>query len=119
LSVPHCIIDESLLNFADCFRLGIPKFLTKRDAVSLLQALGKTRMRRTRVTPLRYLSATDASGGIARQQNIIRAHEIPFYHYAQFPHHFAITYRGIKYSRMCFGQIMYMLVSIITYVVLQ
>jgi hypothetical protein len=38
LSDPHCIIAESLLNFADYFRLGIPKFLTKLDAVSLLQA---------------------------------------------------------------------------------
>jgi hypothetical protein len=38
LSDPHCIIAESLLNFADCFRLGISKFLTKLDAVSLLRA---------------------------------------------------------------------------------
>jgi hypothetical protein len=28
----------------------------------------ETRMRRTRVTPLHYLAATDASGGVARQQ---------------------------------------------------
>jgi hypothetical protein len=28
--------DKSLLNFADYFRLGIPKILTKLDAVSLL-----------------------------------------------------------------------------------
>jgi hypothetical protein len=38
LSDPHCIIAESLLNFADCFHLGIPKFLAELDAVSLLQA---------------------------------------------------------------------------------
>ncbi|PNF24200.1 hypothetical protein B7P43_G16169 [Cryptotermes secundus] len=37
LSDPHCIIAESLLNFADSFCLGIPMFLTKLDAVSLLQ----------------------------------------------------------------------------------
>jgi hypothetical protein len=48
--------------------------------------LSETRMRRTRVTPLRYLAATDASGGVARQQKITHAHESPFYHYAQFPH---------------------------------
>jgi hypothetical protein len=50
-------------------------------------------MRRTRVTPLRYLAATDASGGVARQQKITHAHESPFYHYDQFPHPFAIIYR--------------------------
>jgi hypothetical protein len=61
-------------------------------------------MRRTRVTPLRYLAATDVSGGVARQQKITHAHESPFYHYAQFPHPFAITYRGKKYSRILFGQ---------------
>jgi hypothetical protein len=61
-------------------------------------------MRRTRVTPLRYQAATDASGGVARQQNITHAHESPFYHYAQFPHPFTITYRGKKYSRILFGQ---------------
>ncbi|PNF36253.1 hypothetical protein B7P43_G08466 [Cryptotermes secundus] len=38
LSDPHCIISESLLNFANCFCLGIPRFLTKLNAVSLLQA---------------------------------------------------------------------------------
>jgi hypothetical protein len=36
--VTHCIIAESLLDFADCFHLGILKFLTKLEAVSLLQA---------------------------------------------------------------------------------
>jgi hypothetical protein len=55
--------------------------------------LSKTRMRRTRVTPLRYLAATDASGGVARQQKITHAH-------AQFPHPFAITYGGKKYIRI-------------------
>jgi hypothetical protein len=64
--------------------------------------LSETRMRRTRVTQLRYLAATDASGGVARQQKITYAHESPFYHYAQFPHRFAITYRGKKYSRILF-----------------
>jgi hypothetical protein len=66
--------------------------------------LSETRKRRTRVTPLRYLAATDASGGVARQQKIKYAHESLFYHYAQFPHPFAITYRGKKYSRILFGQ---------------
>jgi hypothetical protein len=56
----------------------------------------KTRMRRTRVTPLRYLAATDAPSAVARQQKIMHAHESPFHHYAQFPHIFAITYRGKK-----------------------
>jgi hypothetical protein len=51
-------------------------------------------MRRTRVTPLHYLAATDASGDVARQQKITHAHESPFYHYAPFLHPFAITYRG-------------------------
>jgi hypothetical protein len=69
--------------------------------------LSETRMQRTRVTPLRYLAATDASGGVARQQKITHAHESPFYHYAQFPHPFAITYRGKKYSRILFGQTSY------------
>jgi hypothetical protein len=66
-------------------------------------------MRQTRVTPLRSLAATDASGGVARQQKITHAHESPFYHYAQFPHPFAITYRGKKYSRILFGQTSYLL----------
>jgi hypothetical protein len=66
--------------------------------------LSETRMRQTRVTPLCYLAATDASGGVARQQKITHAHESPFYHCAQFPHPFAITYRGKKYSRINFGQ---------------
>jgi hypothetical protein len=55
------------------------------------------------VTPLRYLAATDASGGVARQQKITHALESPFYHYAQFPHPFAITYCGKKHSRILFG----------------
>jgi hypothetical protein len=38
LSDPHCIITESVLNFADCFRLSISKFQTTLDAVLLLQA---------------------------------------------------------------------------------
>jgi hypothetical protein len=29
LSDPHCIVAEILLNFADCFQLGIPKFSDK------------------------------------------------------------------------------------------
>jgi hypothetical protein len=66
--------------------------------------LSETRMRRKCVTPLHYLAATDASGGAARQQKITHAHESPFYHYAQLPHPFAITYRGKKYSRILFGQ---------------
>jgi hypothetical protein len=53
-------------------------------------------MQQTRVTPLCYLAATDASGSVARQQKIKYAHESPFYHYAQFSHPSAITYRGEK-----------------------
>jgi hypothetical protein len=58
--------------------------------------LSETRMRRTRVTPLRYLAATEASGGVESQQKITHAHESPFYHYAQFPLLLAVTYRGKK-----------------------
>jgi hypothetical protein len=65
-------------------------------------------MRRTHVTPLRYLTATDASGGVARQQKNTHAHESLFYHYTQFPHPFAITYSGKKYSRILFGQTLYL-----------
>jgi hypothetical protein len=43
-------------------------------------------MRRTRVTPLHYLAATDASGGVASKKKVTHANESPFYHYAQFPH---------------------------------
>jgi hypothetical protein len=64
----------------------------------------ETKTRRTCVTPLRSLATTDASGGVARQEKITHAHECPFYHYAQFPHPIAITYRGKKYSRIPFGQ---------------
>jgi hypothetical protein len=64
--------------------------------------MSETKMRRTRVTPLRQPAATDASGGDARQQKITHAHESPFYYYAQFPHPFAITYREKKYSRIHF-----------------
>jgi hypothetical protein len=77
LSDPHCVIAESLLNFDDCFRLGIPKFLTKLDAVSLLQAFCHLE---------RKENATHASSSVARQQKITHAHESPFYHYDQFPH---------------------------------
>jgi hypothetical protein len=97
LSDPHCIIAESLLNFVYCFRLGIPKFLTKLDAVSLLfHHLERNENAQTRVTPLHYLAATDASSGDARQQKITNAHESLFCQYAQFPHPFTITYRGGK-----------------------
>jgi hypothetical protein len=51
----------------------------------------ETRMRRTCVTPLHYLAATDASGSVTRQQKIMHSHESRFYHFAQFPHPFAIT----------------------------
>jgi hypothetical protein len=61
-------------------------------------------MQLAHVTPLTYLAVTNASGGVARQQKITHAHESPFYHYAQFPHPIAITYRGKKYSRILFGQ---------------
>jgi hypothetical protein len=57
--------------------------------------------------PLRYLAATDASSSVARQQNITHAHESPFYHYAEFPHPFPITYQGKKYNRILFGQTIY------------
>jgi hypothetical protein len=43
----------------------------------------------------------------ARQQKIAHAHESPFYHYAQFPHPFAITYCMKKYSPILFGQTTY------------
>jgi thymidine kinase len=39
LSDTHFMITESLLNFTDCFFLGIPKLLKKLDAVSLLEAV--------------------------------------------------------------------------------
>jgi hypothetical protein len=64
-------------------------------------------MRQTCVTTLRYLAATDTSGGVARQQKITHAYESPFYDNAQFPHPLAITYRGKKYSQILFGQTMY------------
>jgi hypothetical protein len=38
LSDRHCINAESLLDLVDCFHLGIPKFLTKLETVSQLQA---------------------------------------------------------------------------------
>jgi hypothetical protein len=43
-------------------------------------------------------NATDAFGGVAKQQKkkIMHVHDSPFYHYTQFPHYFAITYRGKK-----------------------
>jgi hypothetical protein len=37
LSDPHCTIAKRLMNFADCFCFGIPKFPTKLYAVPLLQ----------------------------------------------------------------------------------
>jgi hypothetical protein len=64
-------------------------------------------MRRTRVTPVRSLAATNASGAVTRKQNITHANESPFYDYAQFPHPFAITYRGKKYSLILFVQTSY------------
>jgi hypothetical protein len=67
------------------FCLGIPKFLTKLDAQSLLQTfchLEGMRMRWTRVKPLCYLEVTDASGCVERQQKIPHVHESPFYHWA-------------------------------------
>jgi hypothetical protein len=68
--------------------------------------LGETRMRQTRVTLLCYLAATYASGDVARQQEIMHAHESIFYHCCQFPHPFAITYRlkdivGYSLDRPC------------------
>jgi hypothetical protein len=38
LNDPHCIITKSPLNWVDCFFLSIPMFLTKLNALSLLQA---------------------------------------------------------------------------------
>jgi hypothetical protein len=73
------------------FCLGIPKFLTKLDAVSLLQAFCHLE-RQTRVTPLRYLEATDAYSGVERQQKITHVPSTT----ALFPHPFAITYHGKK-----------------------
>jgi hypothetical protein len=51
-----------------------------------------------------HLAATDASGGVVRPLKIMHVHESPFYHFAQFPHPFVITYCGKKYSRILFGQ---------------
>ncbi|KDR14205.1 hypothetical protein L798_12006 [Zootermopsis nevadensis] len=100
MSDPHCIIAERLLNFADSFRLGIPKFLTKLDAVSLLQAF-RHLVRNENAT----LSGSDRRIRRGSEEaKITHAHESPFYHYAQFSHPFAITYRGKKYSRILFGQ---------------
>jgi hypothetical protein len=56
-------------------------------------------MRQTRVTPLLYQTATDASGGVARQKKIVHTYESPFYQFTQFPHPFAIIYGWKKYSR--------------------
>jgi hypothetical protein len=104
------LIVESLLISVDCFYLGIPEFLTTFDAVSLLQAsviFSKMRKRRTRVTPFRHLAAVDTSGGVARQQKIMHAHESPFYHYAVPPTLSPLLTVGKKYSRILFGQTMY------------
>jgi hypothetical protein len=62
--------------------------------------LNKMRIRRIRVTPLRYLAATDTSGGVARQQKVPSTTTL-------FPHPFAIAYRGKKYSWILFGQTVY------------
>jgi hypothetical protein len=109
LIYPHCIVAKSLRNFVDCFHLGIPKFLSKLDAVSLLQVfchLEQNKMRQTHVTPLHYLAVTDTSGGVVRQQKIMHAHQSPLYHYIQFLHPFAITCHGKKYSWILFRQTM-------------
>jgi hypothetical protein len=42
-------------------------------------------MRRKRVTQLRYLEATDASGGVERQQKITHVHESPSTTVLSFP----------------------------------
>jgi hypothetical protein len=75
-------------------------------------------MRRTRVTPLRYLTATDASGGVARQKKIAHAHKSPFYQFAQFPHPFAIIYGGKKYSQILFGQTTYLEIKSVIVIVI-
>jgi hypothetical protein len=97
-----CFIDRPALNL-----VAMPTDLATQAIYSVI--LNETRMRRTRVTPLCYLAATDASGGVERQQKITHAHESPFDNYAKFPHPFAITYRGKKYSRILFGQTSYVI----------
>jgi hypothetical protein len=48
--------------------------------------LSEMRMRRTRVTPLRYLAVTGgASGGVARQQNICMRMKVPSTTMLSFP----------------------------------
>ncbi|PNF24161.1 hypothetical protein B7P43_G00588, partial [Cryptotermes secundus] len=70
---------------------GIPKFLTKFNAVSLLQAFCHLERNENATN-----TSTDASGSVASQQKMTHAHESPFYHYPQFPTPLAITYRGKK-----------------------
>jgi hypothetical protein len=104
LSDPHCIITKSLLNFADCLRLGIPKFLTKLDAVLLLQAFCHLEQNENAMNMCytTSLSGRDrCTGGVVRQQEITHTHKSPFYHYTQFPRPFAITYRGKNIDRPC------------------
>jgi hypothetical protein len=61
---------------------GIPKFLTKLDAVSLLKAFchlerNENAMNASYITSL---SGSDASSAVARQQKMKHAHESLFYH---------------------------------------
>jgi hypothetical protein len=114
LSDPYCIIAESLLNFADCFRLGIPKFLTKLDAVSLLQAFCHLERNENAMNTCYTTSLFGSDRRVRRcceAANNMHAHESPFYHYAQFPHPFTITYHRKKCSQILFGKTMYMLVK--------
>jgi hypothetical protein len=67
--------------------------------------LSETRMWWTLVIPLRYLAATDTSGSVARQQKITHVHEHPFYTTLSLP---TLLPCGRKYSRILFGQTMYL-----------
>jgi hypothetical protein len=84
-----------------------PLFACPRSIVaSSVVILSETRKQRTHVTPLRYLAATDASGGVARQQKIMHVHDSAFYHYTQFPHILPLK----KYSQILFEQTVYLLI---------
>jgi hypothetical protein len=82
----HC---RKPAEFCGLFPLGYPKVFrqnvmqcrcSKSSAI-----LSETRMRRTRVTPLRYLAATDASGGVTRQQRLTIHMKVPSTTMLSFP----------------------------------
>jgi hypothetical protein len=71
--------------------LGIPKFLTKRECDEHVLHHFAIWQGQTHPAVLR-----------GSKKSRMRT-----YHYAQFPHPFAITYNGEKYSRILFGQTSY------------